>query len=64
MVDFSGFNNPGSPMLPPSAPILNQYGPADPNPVPANADNTCDPTPGGSAALLALSGGVPLYYSC
>jgi hypothetical protein len=64
VVDFSGFNNPGSPMLPPSAPILNQYGPMDPNSVPANPDNSCDPTPGGSAALLALSGGQPLFFSC
>ena len=64
VVDFSGFNNPGSPMLPPSAPILNQYGPTDPNSVPANPDNSCDPTPGGSAALLALSGGQPLFFSC
>jgi hypothetical protein len=65
VVDFSGFNNPDNdPNLPPSAPILNQYGPSDPNSVPTNADNTCDPTPGGSQALLALTQGAPLYYSC
>jgi hypothetical protein len=66
VVDFSGFNNPGPPTdgLPPSSPILNQYGPSDPNPVATNADNSCDPTPGGSATLEALSEGQPLYYSC
>jgi hypothetical protein len=65
MVDFSGFNNPppGNDMLPPSSPILNQYGPSDPAMVP-NTDNSCDPTPGGSEALEALSEGMPLYYSC
>jgi hypothetical protein len=66
VVDFSGFNNPGPPTdgLPPSAPILNQYGPSDPNSVPTNTADACEPTPGGSPALLFLSGGQPLYYSC
>jgi hypothetical protein len=63
VLDFSGFNQDGNSMLPPSAPIENQYGPSDPNSVPANADNMpCDPTPGGSAALAAEAGG-PYYYS-
>jgi hypothetical protein len=66
LVDFSGFNNPGPPFppSPPSAPIDNQYGPSDPNNVPTNAPNSCEPTPGGSSNLEALSGGLPLYYSC
>lgn len=67
VVDFSGFSNPGDPATdgePPSSPILNQYGPTDPNSVPANPDNSCDPTPGGSATLLVLSGGAPVFYSC
>ena len=62
VVDFSGFNNPGDPTmdgLPPSSPPLNTYGPSGSTP-----DNTCDPTPGGSPALLALSENMPLYYSC
>jgi hypothetical protein len=61
VMDFSGFNNPGPPTdgLPPSSPLLNTYGPSG-----LNADNSCDPTPGGSAALEALSEGMPLYYSC
>ncbi len=66
VVDFSGYNNPGPPVppVPPSAPIMNQYGTGDPNPVPTNTADSCEPSPGGSLALLALTHGLPLYYSC
>ena len=67
VVDFSGFSNPGPPFpaSPPSAPIMNQYGTSDPNPMPSNTpDISCEPTPGGSPALLALSMDEPIYYSC
>ncbi len=63
VIDFSGFNNTGGEDQPPSAPIINQWGPNDPNSVATNPDNTCDPTPGGSGLLAGLSGG-PLFYSC
>ncbi len=65
VIDFSGYNNPGPPYpaSPASAPLLNQYGPNDPNSVATNPDNTCDPTPGGSSLLAGLAGG-PLFYSC
>ena len=69
MVDFSGFNNAGDPMAPPSAPLENQYGPSTPASVPGNAaDMTsgaviCEPTPGGSAALESQAGGEPFFYS-
>jgi len=63
VVDFSGFYNPGSPDLPASAPIQNQYGIDDPASVPTNTADSCEPSPGGSATLKALVGG-PFYYSC
>ena len=62
VMDFSGFNNPGDPTmdgLPPSSPLLNQYGPSG-----SELDNSCDPTPGGSPTLEHLSENMPLYYSC
>jgi len=66
MVDFSGFNNPGPPFpaSPPSAPVDNSYGTTGPNGQPSNTPDSCEPSPGGSSNLLALSGGEPLFYSC
>jgi len=51
VVDFSGSGN--------SPPIFDQYGPSDPNSVPTNVpDNSCDPTPGGSSLVNAISGNM------
>ncbi len=63
VVDFSGVNNPGGgPPFGPSMNILNQWGSSDPNSV-SQANDSCDPTPGGSA-LLAEEAGEPYFYSC
>lgn len=66
MVDFSGFNNPGPPFpaSPPSAPVDNSYGTTGPNGMPSNTPDSCEPSPGGSGNLEALTGGLPLYWSC
>ena len=47
VLDFSGYTA--------GVPVANQYGPNDPNSVPSNTpDNSCDPTPGGSALFEIL----------
>jgi hypothetical protein len=57
VIDFSGFVNTGGAGQPPSAPILNQYGPSDPNSAPGNVDNSCDPVAGGTVL-------GPNFYGC
>ena len=60
VVDFSGFD--GSPYGD-LGPILNQFGPNDPNSVPGLVDNSCDPTAGGSATVNGVTGTTG-FFAC
>jgi hypothetical protein len=60
VIDFSGFD--GSPYGD-LGDIQNQYGPNDPNSVPGLADNSCDPTAGGSASVNSVTNTTG-FFAC